>query len=79
MDTVEVRVPADMGKGAVVITEWFVADGGIVSAGQRVGEAESTKVTADLTAPAAGLFVRCVEAGTEVEPGSVVAIVAPTE
>lgn len=58
------------------LTEWHVAEGDSVDQGQAMGHVETDKVDADLEAPAKGVVKElCVEEGTVVEVGALVAII----
>lgn len=56
------------------LVQWLVAVGDQVSAGQPLATVETEKVDADIEAPEAGtISALLVEAGTDVEVGTVIA------
>jgi pyruvate/2-oxoglutarate dehydrogenase complex dihydrolipoamide acyltransferase (E2) component len=55
------------------VSEWLVADGSEVAAGQAVAELETSKVQVEVLAPAAGRITLIAAEGDVVEPGTVIA------
>ena len=57
-----------------LLSEWLVAVGDTVTEGQPLATVETEKVDAEIEAPEAGVVAELlVEAGTEVEVGTVIA------
>lgn len=60
------------------ITEWFVADGQHVAAGDAIAMLETSKVQLQVEAPVAGTIELLVSAGALVETNSVIARIDPS-
>ena len=74
MDVVLPKWGVTMQQGTLV--EWRVEEGAAVEAGQELAEIETDKINAAVEAPVAGtLAQRCVEAGSVVAVGAVVAVI----
>lgn len=78
-----IDVTADAGQSegtAAVVQQWLKQCGEQVAANEPIAEIETDKVVVELAAPSAGtLHEILIEAGQTVEPGQVVARLAPTE
>jgi hypothetical protein len=59
-----------------ILERWFVADGDIVAAGQRIAELRIEEALHDIIAPVSGRLSIVAPLNAIVEPGSVVATVA---
>lgn len=55
------------------LTEWLVAEGDLVSAGQSIAQIETSKVMVDIEAPASGTIEILVEAGSVFDVGATIA------
>lgn len=58
------------------LTEWLVADGDQVTAGQSIAQIETAKVMLDLEAPVAGTIEILIEAGAVFDVGATIARIA---
>lgn len=69
----EILIPKfGMTMTEATIAEWLVADGGSVAAGAPVLAIETDKTTVEIEAGAAGVVRHDAEAGSTLEPGTVV-------
>jgi 2-oxoglutarate dehydrogenase E2 component (dihydrolipoamide succinyltransferase) len=68
---IEVRIPLPGESiNEVVLSKWFVEDGGYVEKNQEVGEIESDKATLPLIAPESGVIKYSIVPGTTVKVGT---------
>ena len=58
------------------ISEWLIADGSEVTAGQALAELETSKVQVEVTSPMAGVITLIAAEGDVIEPGAVIARIA---
>ncbi|WP_166879073.1 lipoyl domain-containing protein [Salinibacterium sp. ZJ450] len=58
------------------LTEWLVADGDQVTAGQAIAQIETAKVMLDIEAPSAGKITLLVDSGDVFELGATIASIA---
>ena len=67
-----VRVPHEnVNDETALLSQWLVADGSTVAAGQPLAVMESSKTTFEITAPVAGIVRYSIAVGTEVAIGGV--------
>ena len=62
-----------------IVERWFVADGAIVAAGDRIAEIRIEGALHEITAPAGGRLMVTAAANSVVEPGSLLARLATDE
>lgn len=55
------------------LSEWLVANESKVEQGQAIAELETAKVKVEVQAPASGMLQILVDAGTVIEPNTVIA------
>ena len=74
----DVLAPAQSEGTRASLARWLTAVGDSVAEHEPLCELETDKVTVEVAAPAAGVIAElCVEAGADVEPGTVLARLAP--
>ena len=74
----DVLAPAQSEGTRASLARWLTAVGDPVAEHEPLCELETDKVTVEVAAPAAGVIAElCVEAGADVEPGTVLARLAP--
>jgi 2-oxoglutarate dehydrogenase E2 component (dihydrolipoamide succinyltransferase) len=79
-DLIEISIPFSGSVEHVEINEWLVEEGAEVREGDPLADVSTDKVDTELESPHAGTLVRfLVQAGTEVEVGTTVALLAPPE
>jgi acetyltransferase-like isoleucine patch superfamily enzyme len=66
----------DANSESVLLAEWLVDDRASVAKGRPVCVVETSKASVEIEAPGEGTIVQLVPAGTEVEPGTCIALVA---
>ena len=73
----EIKIPHAASVENVEINEWLVNVGDVVDEGQPIADVSTDKAETELEAPASGKIVRfLVEAGSEIQVGTVVALLA---
>lgn len=71
-ETIEVRVPTEyVNDLRVLLVHAYVAEGGVVQAGQVLADVETSKAVVEISAPASGPVAWAVGVGQEIEVGGV--------
>ena len=64
---------------SVMLVRWQVESGATVTAGDAICDVETTKAASEMMAPATGVLVHRVEAGTRVAVGQAIAAIGPDQ